>query len=113
LKSIRFYDGVAALDIPWTVARRMKFRAEQRAPSERLERLKRSIRANGYTPFDPIICRVGPKRKKWHVIDGGHRLTAARAVSRELWTNLFGRKVQRLYILVLATAEDPSNAEAS
>jgi hypothetical protein len=62
----------------------------------------RSIRRDGYNNAVPIIVRLG-RRGRWVIVDGGHRLTAARRVSRELLTNLFGRKVKTIHFLLYRT----------
>lgn len=80
----------------------IRFKNDRRERSERLRRVERSIRNRGYVPVDPIIARIGQKGR-WVVVDGGHRLTAARRVSREFWSNLFGRKVYSLYFLLYET----------
>ncbi len=99
LKSIRYYDGVAALEVPWSVVRQITFRNDWRPDSPRLQAVVRSIREKGFQPFEPIICRIG-RKGKWFVIDGGHRLTAARIVDGGFFSNLFSRKVRTLYFLV-------------
>ena len=71
---------------------------------------ERAIRSKGYNPFDPITARIG-QRGKWGIVDGGHRLTAARHVMREFWSNLFAPKVRNLYFPRLKT--ERSNAKSS
>lgn len=102
LRRIAFTDGMAAVEVPFHLLRHITFRNDERSESPRLETLKASIRRNGYVPFDPIIASI-TKSGKWSVVDGGHRLTAARAVAKEFWTNLFRRKVERLYFLLFTT----------
>lgn len=104
LKAIRFHDGVAALEIPFLVVKRLKIRGGARPRSERVERLVQSMREKGYVPFDPIVCRI-TRKGKLHVIDGGHRLTAAGIVDREFWANLFSRKVRTVYFMVFQAPE--------
>lgn len=104
LKAIQFYDGVAALEISFSIVKQIKFRGDWRPRSPRLDGLIGSIRERGFLPFDPVICRV-TKKRKFHVIDGGHRLTAARIVDREFWPNLFTRKVKTIYFLVFQSPE--------
>lgn len=101
LRALVFRDGVAALMIPWRIAKDLPLRGAHRPRSRRLDRLVRSVRAKGYSPAEPILCRVDPDGR-WMVIDGGHRLTAARQVAGEVWCNLFGPRVRDLYFLVFA-----------
>lgn len=102
LKRIVFRDGMAAVEVPFHLLRHVRFRNDRRDESPRLAAVRASVRRKGYVPFDPIICAV-TKKGKWSVIDGGHRLTAAREVAREFWTNLFGRKVRSLYFILVTT----------
>lgn len=99
LERLEFENGIAAVDIPWRIVRRIRFKNGIRAGGPRLDRLISRIRANGYQPFDPIVVRIG-RKGRWIVVDGGHRLTAARQVDGEFWPNLFAHKVQRLYFIV-------------
>lgn len=105
--ALAFRDGVAALMIPWRIAKDLPLEGASRPRTRRLDRLVRSIRAKGYRPAEPILCRVDPDGR-WMVIDGGHRLTAARQVAGEFWCNLFAPRVRDLYFLVFA-----ENAEAA
>lgn len=100
---IRFHDGVAAVEAPMSVVRQIKFKNHHRGPSPRLDAVENSIRENGYCPLEPIIIRIGQKGR-WIVVDGGHRLTAAREVDDEFWVNLFHRRVGNLYFLLFETA---------
>lgn len=102
LDRIVFTDGVAAVMAPVTLLEEMRFKNHERSDSPRLDAIIRSIRSRGFMPRDPIICRIGAKGR-WIVVDGGHRLTAARRVAREWWSNLFGRKVNDLYFLLFET----------
>jgi hypothetical protein len=102
LKRIRFTDGVAAVEVPFSLLAHIRFRNDRREPSARLEALKDSIRQKGFIPFDPIIACI-TRKGKWSIVDGGHRLTAAREIAREFWANLFGRKVRTLYFLLFTT----------
>ena len=103
LDEIEFTDGLAAVEIPFALLDRVPLSNEVRQPGPRLRRLKRAIRNEGFRPVDPIICRVGMKGR-WVVVDGGHRITAAREVGRECWANLFGPKVRTLYFLLFTTS---------
>lgn len=102
LSALRFEDGIAAVEMPWTLARRIRFKNSQRSGGPRLDRLAAAIRRDGFQPFDPIIVRIG-RKGRWIVVDGGHRLTAAARVDREWWPNLYRRKVNTLYFLVFTT----------
>jgi hypothetical protein len=102
LAGIAFVDGMAAVEMPFALTRCIQFKNDRREPSPRLEAVEDSIRRLGYRPLEPIICRIGQKGR-WVVVDGGHRLTAARKVDGEFWTNLFGRKVGDLYFLLFET----------
>jgi hypothetical protein len=102
LRRIRFDDGLAAVEVPVELLGAIPFAGETREPGPRLDRVLRAIRKQGYRPLEPIICRIGMKGR-WVVVDGGHRITAARKVAREWWSNLFGRKVRNLYFLLYTT----------
>lgn len=102
LAKIEFIDGMAAVEMPFALTRCIQFKNDRREESPRLEAVEDSIRRLGYRPLEPIICRIGQKGR-WVVVDGGHRLTAARKVDGEFWTNLFGRKVGDLYFLLFET----------
>jgi hypothetical protein len=99
---IEFTDGLAAVMVAAPLLDELPLVGEHRAESEKLARLRRSIRVRGFVPTDPIICRVGMKGR-WVVVDGGHRITAARQVMRETWCNLWGPKVAELYFLLFTT----------
>jgi len=103
LDHITFHDDMAAVEVPFELLDRIDFAGEVRQHGPRLARLVRRIRREGYRPVEPIICRIGMKGR-WVVVDGGHRITAARKVGREWWSNLCGRKVTRLYFLLFTTA---------
>ncbi len=102
LGRIRFVDGIAAVEVAWPLIRHIRFKNDVRECSPRLERVLSSIRANGFVPVDPIVAMIGQKGK-WIVVDGGHRLTAARMVAEEWLTNLFEQKVRSLYFLLYTT----------
>jgi hypothetical protein len=99
---IRFDDGMAAVMVPAEMLETIRFKNAEREDSPRLRAVIESIRRWGYRPRDPIICRIGQKGR-WIVVDGGHRLTAARRVARAFWPNLFGRKVRDVYFLLFET----------
>ena len=90
---IPFDNGMAAVEVPAHLLDHIDMRDFDRGDSGRLSALLRSIRSNGYNPVEPIHVRIG-RRGRWVVIDGGHRLTAARRVMREWLPNLFGKKVE-------------------
>ncbi len=102
VEGLEFTDGLAAVEVPVALLDELPLVNDERLDGPRLLRVMRSIRANGFSPAQPVICRVGMKGR-WVVVDGGHRLTAARAIAREFWTNLFGAKVDRIYFLLFTT----------
>jgi hypothetical protein len=102
LERIRFTDGVAAVMAPAELLEVIRFKNDRREDSPRLRAVETSIRRWGYQARDPVICRIGQKGR-WIVVDGGHRLTAARRVARSWWANLFGRKVRDVYFLLFET----------
>ena len=102
LEHLELHDGLAALEIEARLLDEIAFAGDVRDPSPRLDAVLRSVRSRGYLPFDPIICRIGMKGR-WVVVDGGHRLTAARRVMREILPNIFRRKVVWIYALVFLT----------
>ena len=99
---IEFVDGVAEVEVPIECLDLVPLKHQERPDSPRLARVLRSIRSKGYSSLDPIVCRIGAKGK-WIVIDGGHRITAARRVSREYFTNFFGPKVGDLTFILFQT----------
>ncbi len=102
LENIAFVDDIAKIQVPIKVVDQLPFKNEDRGDSARLREVVRSIRRNGYNNFDPIIVRLG-RRGRWVIVDGGHRLTAARIVAREFWTNLLRKKVDTIYFLLFRT----------
>ncbi|MCP5432127.1 MAG: ParB N-terminal domain-containing protein [Alphaproteobacteria bacterium] len=102
LSAIEFVEDVAHIIVPIEAVDRLPFKNEQRGDTERLRKLIRSIRRHGYNNFFPIVVRLG-RRGRWVIVDGGNRLTAARIVSREFFTNLFGRKVRDIYFILFRT----------
>lgn len=103
IPGISFVDGLAAVEAPVEVVRRIPFKNDHRERSPRLIRIERSIRDRGYDNTLPIIARIGQKGR-WIIVDGGHRLTAAKTVSEEFWSNLLSKKVRTLYFLLFTTA---------
>ncbi len=102
LGRIQFYEEMAEIEVPVAALDRLPFKNEDRGDSVRLDEVMRSIRRDGYNNAEPIIVRLG-RRGRWVVVDGGHRLTAARRVSREFFTNLFGAKVKTVHFLLYRT----------
>jgi len=102
LAKLVFVDDVAEIDVPVEFLDSLPLKNDDREDSPRLRALKQAIRANGYSSLDPVICRLG-RKGRWVVLNGGHRITAAREVSREFFTNLFGRKVRYLQFLLFRT----------
>lgn len=99
LERIVFTDGLAAVTMPVEMLAHISFKNDHRENSPRLERLERSIMQRGFVPLEPIVVRIGQKGK-WVVVDGGHRLTAARRINASWWRNLFSKKVGDLYFLL-------------
>lgn len=117
LGNITFVDDIAKIQVPIKVVDQLPFKNEDRGDSARLREVIKSIRRNGYNNFDPIVVRIG-RRGRWVIVDGGHRLTAARIVAHEFWTNLFRRKVDTIYFLLFRTPlsntriDEPPDEEA-
>jgi hypothetical protein len=117
LDQVQFYDDMAQIEVPVTALDRLPFKNDDRGDSERLDQVMRSIRRSGYNNAEPVIVRLG-RRGRWVIVNGGHRLTAARRVSREFFTNLFGAKVKTIYFLLHKTPltntrlDDPEDAPA-
>jgi hypothetical protein len=99
LEHIPFEDGMAAVEVPAHLLDKLELKNFERGQSPRLDALERSIRARGFQPVEPITARIG-KKGRWVVVNGGHRLTAAKHVMREFWTNLFGPKVRSVYFVL-------------
>jgi hypothetical protein len=102
LDRLQFYEDMAEIEVPVSALDQLPFKNEDRGESERLELVMRSIRRHGYNNADPVIVRLG-RRGRWVIVDGGHRLTAARRVSKEFFTNLFGPKVKTVHFLLYKT----------
>lgn len=101
LRRIPFVDGMALVEVPARLLDRLSLKHGLRGPSQRLKALETSIRSKGFQPLEPIEIRIG-KKGRWLVVNGGHRLTAARKVMGEFWSNLFGPKVETLYFVLFA-----------
>lgn len=102
IPDIAFLDGMAAVEVPIEIVRRIPFKNDHRERSPRLIRIEKSIRNRGYDNTLPIIARIGQKGR-WVIVDGGHRLTAAKTVAGEFWSNLLSKKVRTLYFLLFTT----------
>lgn len=99
---VEWWGDMTLVEIPVECLDAFPFKNDHRQDDPRLKRIVQAIRADGYNNMSPIRVRIG-RRGKWVVVDGGHRLTAARLVAREFWPNLFGRKVRTLCFLVQRT----------
>ena len=102
LDRIEFIDDMAEIEVPVECLDSLPFKNDDRDESERLKAVEEAIRRDGYGSIDPIIVRLG-RRGRWVIVDGGHRMTAAKAVSKEFLTNLFEPKVRNLYFLLYRT----------
>lgn len=105
LHDIRFdAQGLALVEVPFDLLDALPLVGAERGPGPRLKALVDLVRRRGFSQTDPIVCRIGMKGR-WVVIDGGHRITAARIVGREFWANLFGRRIEQLYFLLFTTPQ--------
>lgn len=102
LANIEFYDDVAEIEVPIACLDMLPLKNEDRTEGDRLRRVENAIRHHGYNNLEPVVVRLG-RRGRWVIVNGGHRITAARHVSREFWSNLFGRKVRSIYFLLYKT----------
>lgn len=102
IDDIEFTDDVAEVEVPIELLDRVPIKHSERLDSPRLNQLIQSIRRDGYSSMQPIVCRIGALGN-WVVIDGGHRITAAKRVSQEILTNLFGKKVGDLTFILFKT----------
>jgi stage III sporulation protein SpoIIIAA len=102
LSKVRFYNDMAEIEVPVSALESLPFKNEDRGESGRLEKVMQSIRRHGYNNFDPVIVRLG-RRGRWVIVNGGHRVTAARKVAKEFWANLFGQKVKTVHFLLFKT----------
>ncbi len=102
LDEIEFVDGLAEVEVPIELLESVPLKHAERLNSPRLDRVVQSIRSEGYSSLEPIVCRVGALGN-WVVIDGGHRITAAKRVAQEFFTNLFGGKVGDLTFILFQT----------
>lgn len=102
IDDIDFAEGIAEVEVPIELIEFVPLKHFERQNSPRLQKLIEAIRRNGYSSLEPIICRVGALGN-WVVIDGGHRITAAKTVSQEFFTNLFKPKVGDLTFVLFQT----------
>jgi hypothetical protein len=84
LGRIAFANGLATVMVDARLLRHIAFKNDDRGDPARIAALRASIRAKGYQPRDPVICRIGQKGK-WIVVDGGHRLTALQQEVDSRW----------------------------
>jgi hypothetical protein len=117
LDRIEFYEDMAEIEVPVSALETLPFKNDDRGNSARLDLVMRSIRRHGYNNAVPVIVRLG-RRGRWVIVDGGHRVTAARRVSKEFLTNLFGAKVKTIHFLLYKTPltntrlDEPEDAPA-
>ncbi|MEO1468711.1 MAG: ParB/Srx family N-terminal domain-containing protein [Pseudomonadota bacterium] len=105
LYDIRFSeDGLAAVEVPFALLDSLPLVGADRGPGPRLRALVELIRRRGFQPVEPILCRIGMKGR-WVVVDGGHRITAARMVAGEFWSRLLGHRIDTLYFLLFTTPD--------
>lgn len=104
LDRIPFENGMAAIEVPAHLLDNLELKHAERGESLRLEAIEKSIRSKGFQPIEPITARVG-RKGRWIVINGGHRITAARRIRGEFWTNLFKPKIETLYFILFTNAE--------
>jgi hypothetical protein len=105
LHDIRFSEeGWARVEVPFALLDRLPLVGAERGPTPRLRALVDLMRRQGRGPSEPIVCRIGMKGR-WVVVDGAHRLAAARIVGRDFWARLFGRRIERLHFLLFTTPE--------
>ena len=112
LENLRFFNDMAAVEVPIELLGVLPLKNEARGNSERLEHVEEAIRRDGFDCLEPIVVRIG-RRGRWVIENGGHRITAARSVSQEFWTNLWRQKVRYLYFLVYRTPISNSRPGAS
>ncbi|MGF1446290.1 MAG: hypothetical protein ACFBRM_08815 [Pikeienuella sp.] len=102
IDQITFSDGLAAVEVPAELLPDLPLVNDRRLPGPRLARVIASMRSHGYASTAPIICRIGMKGR-WVVLDGGHRITAARILMRSCLSRLLGRRLGTLYFLLYTT----------
>ena len=102
LEKIQFVEDMAEIEVPIEFIDELPFKNEDRGDSKRLRAVAHEIRTYGYNNLDPVIVRLG-RRGRWVIVDGGHRVTAARQVSKEFLANLFRKKVHSIHFLLYRT----------
>ncbi|MEM7621423.1 MAG: ParB N-terminal domain-containing protein [Pseudomonadota bacterium] len=102
IKNIEFHNEMALVEVPVSLLDKLPLKNDFRSNSSRLMKVLNAIRWNGYNNRDPVIARVG-RAGRWVIEDGGHRLTAAKIVTREFWTNLLTRKIKYITFLLYET----------
>ncbi|MEM7778115.1 MAG: ParB N-terminal domain-containing protein, partial [Pseudomonadota bacterium] len=100
---IVFVDDMAEIEVPIEAFDHLPLTNAHRDDSGRLSAVTSSIRWRGFDNFDRIIARLG-RRGRLSIVNGGHRLTAARKVAKEWLPNLFRRKVTTVQMIVFRTA---------
>ncbi len=110
LDRIVFVDDVAEVEVPVHLLGILRLKHDERLNSPRLEAVMRSIRRKGYSSLAPIICKIGA-RGRWVVMDGGHRLTALRMVSRSFWVRLFRRDLGDVTFILYRTQRSGSKID--
>lgn len=103
LRRIVFVEDMAEIEVPIEAFDHLPLQNAARADSERYRKVVSSIRWRGYDNFDRITARLG-RRGRLSIVNGGHRLKAARQVAREWLPNLFKRKVKTIQMIVFRTA---------
>lgn len=102
LANVVFVDDLAEIEVPVEAFDNLPLTNHHRADSDRLTRVTNSIRWHGYDNFDRITARLG-RRGRLSIVNGGHRLTAARRVAKEWLPNLFKKKVTTIQMLLFRT----------
>ena len=102
LSRIVFVDDMAEIEIPIEAIDNVPWQNAERLDSERYRKVLNSIRLRGYDNFDRITARIG-RRGRLSIVNGGHRLKAAKQVAKEWWPNMFGRKVKSIQMIVFRT----------
>ncbi len=99
-KQIR-HQGFAEVDLTLDQIQKLHLINDDRGmdrENERFWKLVRAIRDHGYASSDPL--RIFYLDDSFVLVDGGHRLTAARKVAQEWLSNLFREKVNYISCLV-------------
>jgi len=99
-KQIR-HQGFAEVDLTLDQIQKLHLINDDRGmdrENERFWKLVRAIRDHGYASSDPL--RIFYLDDSFVLVDGGHRLTAARKVAEEWLSNLFREKVHYISCLV-------------